>query len=179
MKKRTFLKTGSAFASLAVLSNLSGCRSAQADQLSTQSSSGPSAAGAKAEGNFEVTKTEAEWREILSPEAYNVLREEGTERPFSSPLNDNKVAGTYSCAGCALPLYSSETKFDSGTGWPSFYAPLENAVETSIDRSFFMVRTEVHCRRCGGHLGHIFEDGPEPTGERHCLNGVSLSFTPA
>ena len=178
MKKRNFLKTGSAFASFVVLSNLSGCTTAQATNDAEQSAQ--AASGLKADGSeFEVVKTEAEWREILSPEAYNVLREEGTERPFTSPLNKIYAAGTYSCAGCDLPLYSSETKFDSGTGWPSFYAPLENAVATSVDNSFFMTRTEVHCRRCGGHLGHIFNDGPEPTGERHCLNGVALSFTEA
>ncbi len=126
----------------------------------------------------EVTKTDAEWRQILSPEAYQVLRHEGTERPGSSPLNHEKRKGTFACAGCDLPLFSSETKYDSGTGWPSFYQPLPNAVVTKQDRSLLMVRTEVRCRRCLGHLGHVFEDGPQPTGLRYCMNGVALSFRP-
>lgn len=145
------------------------------------------AAGALLRGNaeaaedtvFEVTKTKAEWKELLTPEQYYVLREEGTERPGSSPLNKEKRAGVFHCAGCDLPLFSSETKYESGTGWPSFYAPLDNAVGTSEDRSFFMVRTEVHCRRCGGHLGHVFDDGPPPTGKRYCMNGVAMTFEPA
>ena len=128
---------------------------------------------------FEVTKTEAEWRKVLTPKEFGVLRQAKTEPPFSSPLDKIYAAGTYSCVGCRLPLYSSETKFDSGTGWPSFYESLEGAVATSIDNSFMMTRTEVHCRRCGGHLGHIFDDGPEPTGKRHCINGVALAFTVA
>ncbi len=125
---------------------------------------------------FEITHTEAEWREILSEEQFYVLREHGTERAFTSPLNDNKAAGLYHCAGCDLPLYSSETKYDSGTGWPSFWAPLDNAVGTTTDYLIGYPRTEVHCRRCGGHLGHIFSDGPPPTGNRHCINGVALKF---
>ncbi len=132
-----------------------------------------------AKGNFEVTYTPDEWRKILSADAYAVLREGGTERPFSSPLNDEKRAGLYHCKGCDQALYSSETKFDSGTGWPSFYAPLDDAVETMKDRKLFFVRTEVHCDRCGGHLGHIFDDGPAPTGKRHCINGVAMTFMPA
>ena len=128
---------------------------------------------------FEVTKTEAEWRKLLSPEAYKVLRDHGTERAGSSPLDREKRAGVFHCAGCDLPLFASQTKFDSGTGWPSFYQPLPNAVATTTDRSFFMTRTEVHCRRCGGHLGHVFDDGPKPTGLRYCMNGVSLRFEPA
>lgn len=131
------------------------------------------------EESFEITLSEAEWRERLSDAAFDVLRKEGTERAFTSPLNDEKRAGDFTCAGCALPVFSSETKFDSGTGWPSFWAPIEGNVRTKEDRSLFMVRTECHCRRCGGHLGHVFEDGPEPTGERWCINGVALNFVPA
>jgi peptide-methionine (R)-S-oxide reductase len=128
---------------------------------------------------FEVEKSDAEWKKILSPAAYDVLRREGTERPFTSPLNEEHRKGTFACAGCDLPLFASETKFDSGTGWPSFYAPLPNAVGTSTDTSFFMTRTEVHCRRCGGHLGHVFDDGPAPTGKRYCMNGVAMKFVEA
>ncbi|MDO6460247.1 peptide-methionine (R)-S-oxide reductase MsrB [Granulosicoccaceae sp. 1_MG-2023] len=128
---------------------------------------------------FEISKSEAQWREILTPEQYDILREEGTERAFTSELNNEKRDGLFHCAGCDLPLYSSATKYDSGTGWPSFYDALENAVGTRQDRSFFMLRTEVHCRRCGGHLGHIFDDGPAPTGKRHCINGLALTFVPA
>jgi peptide-methionine (R)-S-oxide reductase len=129
-------------------------------------------------GPFEVTKTDAEWRKLLSPAAYKVLRHEGTERPYSSPLNHEKRSGTFGCAGCALALFSSKTKFDSGTGWPSFYQPLPDAVSTSSDRALIVPRTEVHCRRCGGHLGHVFDDGPKPTGLRYCMNGVALTFVP-
>ena len=127
---------------------------------------------------FEIVKSDDEWRKILTPMQYSVLREHGTERPYSSPLDREKRKGMFACAGCDLPLFSSETKFDSGTGWPSFYKPLENAVGTSEDRSLFMRRTEVHCRRCGGHLGHVFDDGPKPTGLRYCMNGVALKFVP-
>ena len=130
-------------------------------------------------GHFEVTKTPEEWRKILTPEQYAVLREEDTERAWTSPLNDEKRKGIYACAGCDLPLFKSETKFNSGTGWPSFYAPIEGAVETGKDWSLGLLREEVHCRRCGGHLGHVFDDGPKPTGLRYCMNGVALKFTPA
>ncbi len=129
--------------------------------------------------SFEVQKSDEEWRRVLTPAQYDVLRKHGTERPGTSPLNREKRAGSYHCAGCDLPLFSSDTKYESGTGWPSFYRPLADAVGTTTDRSFFMTRTEVHCRRCGGHLGHVFEDGPRPTGLRYCMNGVALKFVPA
>jgi len=136
-------------------------------------------AGDAGAGPFEVEKSDADWRTQLSSAQYDVLRRHGTEPPFSSPLDHEKRKGTFACAGCDLPLYSSDTKFDSGTGWPSFYAPLPDAVATSDDRAFLMLRTEVHCRRCGGHLGHVFKDGPPPTGLRYCMNGVALKFTAA
>jgi peptide-methionine (R)-S-oxide reductase len=125
---------------------------------------------------FEVTRSDAEWRAQLTPEQYRVLREHGTERAGTSPLDKQYAKGTFSCAGCGLPLFASDTKFDSRTVWPSFWKPIDDAVGTSSDRSFFMVRTEVHCRRCGGHLGHVFDDGPAPTGLRYCMNGAALSF---
>jgi peptide-methionine (R)-S-oxide reductase len=139
----------------------------------------PREAAAVTQETFEVTKSDAEWRQLLSPAAYNVLRHEGTERPGSSPLNKEHRKGIFACAGCDLPLYSSDTKFESGTGWPSFYQPLPDAIRTTEDRSLFMARTEVHCRRCGGHLGHVFDDGPKPTGLRYCMNGVAMRFLPA
>ena len=133
---------------------------------------------AMATETFEVMHTEEEWKERLTAEQFRVLREAGTERAGTSPLNDEKRDGTFICAACDLPLYSSETKFESGTGWPSFWKPLDHAIETSKDRFLFVVRTEVHCRRCGGHLGHVFEDGPKPTGLRYCMNGVAMQFEP-
>lgn len=128
---------------------------------------------------FEIEKTPEEWKKQLSAAQYNVLREAGTERPFSSPLNKEKRKGTFACAGCDLPLFASDTKFESGTGWPSFYQALPNAILEKSDRSYMMVRTETLCRRCGGHLGHVFDDGPKPTGLRYCMNGLALSFKPA
>ncbi len=138
-----------------------------------------SAGGHSAPTHYEVTLTDAQWRAKLSPAAYDVLRHAATERPFTSPLLNEHRKGIFNCAGCALPLFASTTKFESGTGWPSFWAPLKNAVLTSDDRSIGEDRTEVHCRRCGGHLGHVFDDGPKPTGLRYCMNGVALGFTPA
>ena len=123
-----------------------------------------------------MQKADDEWRASLAPEQFHVLREHGTERAGTSPLNDEKRSGTFSCAGCGTPLFSSDTKFESGTGWPSFFAPIEGAVATTVDRSYGMTRVEVHCAKCGGHLGHVFPDGPRPTGQRYCLNGVALRF---
>jgi peptide-methionine (R)-S-oxide reductase len=140
--------------------------------------------GAKVEATNEkiekIHKTDEEWKKILTPEQYNVLRKQGTERAWTGKLNENKAKGTYVCAGCGLPLFSSDAKFDSGTGWPSFWQPIKpENVGTEIDRSFFSTRTEVHCARCGGHLGHVFPDGPKPTGLRYCMNSVSMDFKPA
>jgi peptide-methionine (R)-S-oxide reductase len=127
---------------------------------------------------FEITKTDAAWREDLSPAQYQVLRQHGTEMRGSSELNREKRPGQFICAGCGQPLFSSETKYESGTGWPSFFAPMPGAVATDTDTSHLMTRTEVHCSRCGGHLGHVFEDGPAPTGQRYCMNGVAMKFMP-
>jgi peptide-methionine (R)-S-oxide reductase len=129
--------------------------------------------------NVSFKLSEAEWKKRLTPQQYAVLRKEGTERAGSSPLDREKRRGTFVCAGCALPVFSSATKFDSGTGWPSFWKPLPNAIGTKEDNTLFMKRTEVHCRRCGGHLGHVFDDGPKPTGLRYCMNGIAMKFVPA
>ena len=128
-------------------------------------------------GKFAVTKTDAEWRKVLSPAAYRVLRKEDTERPYSSPLDKEKRKGIFNCAGCAQPLFSSSTKFDSGTGWPSFWKPMAGGIGTAADYKIGAARTEVYCARCGGHLGHVFNDGPKPTGQRYCMNGVAMKFT--
>src|SRR3546814_9228105 len=133
---------------------------------------------AEAAASFPVTKTDAEWKQQLGSQAYAVLRHAATERAFSSPLDDEHRAGLFACKGCGQHLYSSTTKFDSGTGWPSFWAPLPHAIGTSTDRKLLMARTEVHCARCGGHLGHVLDDGPQPTGQRYCMNGVARVFRP-
>lgn len=138
----------------------------------------PLASAAASGQHYAVTHSDAEWHKLLTPEQYYVLREAGTERPFSSPLDEEHRSGIFACAGCALDLYSSRTKFDSHTGWPSFWAPLPRAIATGRDLSFGMLRTEVHCSRCGGHLGHVFDDGPPPTGLRYCMNGVAMTFKP-
>jgi peptide-methionine (R)-S-oxide reductase len=141
---------------------------------------GLAACGGRADAKtFPVSRSAAEWRKRLTPAQFRVLREEGTERPFSSPLNAEKRAGTFVCAADGNPLFESRTKFDSGTGWPSFWAPIRGAVGTSTDFKLGYPRTEVHCARCGGHLGHVFDDGPRPTGKRYCMNGVAMLFRPA
>lgn len=136
-------------------------------------------ARARAAVRYAVSHTDAEWRRLLSPGQFDVLRRAGTEAPGSSSLDHQFARGRYDCAGCAQALFASDTKFDSGTGWPSFWAPLPHAVDTSDDESLFMQRTEVHCSRCGGHLGHVFDDGPKPTGLRYCMNGIAMSFAPS
>ena len=128
--------------------------------------------------HFPIEKPEDEWKRELSPDAFRVLRKHGTERAGTSPLNTEKREGSFLCAGCGQPVFDSKAKYESGTGWPSFYAPKEGAIETSTDRNFFTTRTEVHCARCGGHLGHVFPDGPMPTGQRYCMNGVAMTFKP-
>jgi peptide-methionine (R)-S-oxide reductase len=133
----------------------------------------------RAAETYPVTHTDAQWQKLLTPAQYDILRQEGTEPPFTSPLLDEHRVGTFTCIGCGQDLFSSTTKFDSHTGWPSFWAPLQNAVSTNRDTSFGMVRNEVHCDRCGGHLGHVFPDGPPPTGQRYCMNGIVLGFTPS
>jgi peptide-methionine (R)-S-oxide reductase len=131
---------------------------------------------AKTTEQFPIQKTEEEWRQQLDPAQYNVLRKHGTERAGTSPLNNEHRAGAFVCAGCGEPLFASDTKFESGTGWPSFYDAMPGKVATSTDRSFFMTRTEAHCAKCGGHLGHVFPDGPQPTGQRYCMNGAAMKF---
>jgi peptide-methionine (R)-S-oxide reductase len=163
MSKRGFLLGGLALGAVAV----------------ARRGKGRSIAEAAGGASFDIVRSEEEWRRLLTPAQFRVLRQHDTERAGSSPLSQEHRAGTYLCAGCDLPLFSSETKFDSGTGWPSFWAPLAGSVGTSEDHRLFLIRTEVHCSRCGGHLGHVFEDGPPPTGLRYCLNGIALNFVPA
>ncbi|MBD2486881.1 peptide-methionine (R)-S-oxide reductase MsrB [Aulosira sp. FACHB-615] len=164
MKKRYFLEASAVLTGAALLSQFINPRTEIVTSSNTE---------------FEITKSEDEWRSILTPEQFRVLRKHGTERAFTSPLDKQYTEGTYVCAACDLPLFTSDTKFNSGTGWPSFFQPIEGAIATTVDRSLFMTRTEVHCRRCGGHLGHVFPDGPAPTGQRYCMNGVALKFIPA
>lgn len=162
MKKRQFLRFGLAAVPLSAVTAV-----ALLPRMHDASAAEPS---------FEISMTESEWRKLLTPAQFEVLREEGTERPFSSELNNEKRAGRYLCAGCRLPLFSSEMKYDSRTGWPSFYDTLPEAVGTSVDYKLILPRTEYHCARCGGHQGHVFDDGPQPTGQRYCNNGVALVF---
>lgn len=170
MLRRKFLLIGAG--SALVIAGFAMSRVQRAEAINPKTAGPP-------ESGFEIIKSEVEWRALLTDEQYMVLRLEETEPAYSSPLNTEHRPGVFNCAGCDLPLYSSEAKYDSGTGWPSFSRSLPNAVGTKEDHSFFEVRTEVHCRRCGGHLGHIFDDGPPPTGERHCLNGTALAFIAA
>jgi peptide-methionine (R)-S-oxide reductase len=163
MKKRYFLSIGLGSIGSVLLSS---CLQNQAQSKTKKT-------------KFEIIKTEQEWRKILTPAQFEVLRQHGTERAGTSSLDNEPRQGTFACAGCDLPLFVSNTKYNSGTGWPSFYDPIEGAIGTTIDRAFAMTRTEVHCRRCGGHLGHVFEDGPKPTGKRYCMNGVAMKFIAA
>ncbi len=161
LSRRTFTRSSLATATAALLSG-----------------AGTVSAAEPKEETFPVTKTPEEWKKILTPEQYHVLRDHGTERAFTSPLDKTYTPGDFHCAGCNTLVFKSDTKFDSGTGWPSFWKPVDNAIATTTDRKFFMVRTEVHCATCGGHLGHVFDDGPKPTGLRYCMNGVAMKFVP-
>lgn len=163
LTKRQFLNSAVSFAALGSLAGIATSRTALAASSRT----------------FEVTRTEAEWKKSLTPEQFAVLRKHSTERAGSSPLDKESRKGVFHCGGCDLAVYDSGAKYDSGTGWPSFYSAIDGAIGTLSDNTLFISRTEIHCRRCGGHLGHLFDDGPKPTGKRHCLNGVALLFRPA
>jgi peptide-methionine (R)-S-oxide reductase len=175
MRRRLFT-TGLVSAILTAGSNVVGEASEMAEGFLGRFGGRGASSKSETDKAFEVSLSDEEWRRRLTPQQYHVLRERGTERAGTSPLDKQYGAGIYHCAGCGQPLFDAGAKFNSGTGWPSFSAPLDGAVETNTDRSFFMVRTEVHCHRCGGHLGHVFDDGPQPTGQRYCMNGVSLDF---
>eukprot|EP00891_Asterochloris_glomerata_P006122 jgi/Astpho2/6122/Aster-04065 len=170
------LEGGALVAVMAVVPGLALARSMKpADVMQRRSEEG----GDPDAREGEVHHTEQEWKQLLSPAAYRVLRKSGTELPLSSPLDHEKRRGTYKCAGCGTPVYSSDAKFDSGTGWPSFFKPVDNAIEERVDRSIpFLPRVEVRCKTCQGHLGHVFTDGPKPTGLRYCMNGVAMTFKP-
>jgi peptide-methionine (R)-S-oxide reductase len=168
MKKRYFLTAGATTAGLVWLSQY--VRVGRSIAQATPQPGTP---------EFEITKTAQEWQANLTPEQFRVLRQKGTERAGTSALNNEHRRGTFACAGCDLPLFTADAKFDSGTGWPSFYAPIEGAIATMVDNTPFMTRTEVHCHRCGGHLGHVFNDGPQPMGKRYCMNGVAMKFIPS
>jgi peptide-methionine (R)-S-oxide reductase len=167
VKRRSLLLGGTALAALAAVPGLQWLSGALAGE-----GEGP------VPGTFEVTHTDEEWLKILGDDAFYVMRRQGTERPFTSALLNEHREGTFLCAGCDLPLFDAATKYDSGTGWPSFWQPLDNAVGELVDTSLGMTRTEIHCRRCGGHLGHVFNDGPQPTGLRYCMDGIALKFEP-
>jgi peptide-methionine (R)-S-oxide reductase len=169
MNRRYFLEGSTAIVGTAVLSR----------NLFSIFYGGDSKTMTTSKSQFAITKPEEEWRTILTPEQYRVLRKHGTEPAFSSSLDKQYQEGTFVCAGCGQALFTSDTKFNSGTGWPSFFQPIEGAIATTVDRSFFMTRIEVHCSNCGGHLGHVFDDGPAPTGKRYCMNGVAMNFVPA
>lgn len=174
MKKRNLLLTGAALIGGSWLWQTLRSQSLADDVIALDSDQSNSATK-----QYKIMKTEEEWKQILTPEQFRVLRKHGTERSFSSPLDKEYGNGAYHCAGCDQPLFTSDTKFNSRTGWPSFFAPIEGAIATTVDNSLFMKRIEVHCSNCGGHLGHVFNDGPKPTGQRYCMNGVSLKFVPA
>ena len=167
MLTRRFLLTSAAAAAVLAINNKKGTAQTMTTMEKTATTT-----------DFKAL-SEDDWKKRLTPDQFYVLRKHGTERAGTSPLNKEKRQGTFACAGCEQPLFTSDTKFESGTGWPSFWKPIDNAVGTTSDRSFFMTRTEVHCARCAGHLGHVFDDGPKPTGLRYCMNGVALKFAPA
>jgi peptide-methionine (R)-S-oxide reductase len=174
MNRRYFLSSALTVGGIAVVSRVPLFRSFSQGEITNQARSGDSR---KFKGANKVTKTDAEWKQALTPEQYAVTRQKGTEAPFSSPLNDNHEQGTFECVSCGLPLFNSKAKFESGTGWPSFYQPIDKEnVREEVDSSLWMKRTEVLCARCDAHLGHVFDDGPKPTGLRYCMNGVALKF---